>query len=274
VRSGVTWVKDSDDVCHDPALREAGKDAALLWFTLVREAARVGTDGLLTPLMVTDAAHLFSLKARPCVTALIAAGKVHPHDNICGPCMDRSKPVPDGHHLLHGWWDHLLEAAGKDDPIVRKREQRRKALNRNKDLVAAIRQRDQDLCRYCGNVTIDSSGPNKRAARVRQLDHVDPWGDNTFDNVVVACRTCNGRKRDRTPEEAGMDLLDPGTTRPYPAATRPAAGTGPENPAVDPAADLADPALAREAGPGRVGAGSSGRRAGSHLTPVGPGRAS
>lgn len=249
-------------MCHDPALREAGRDAALFWFAAMREAARLNTDGLLTPLMVKDTAHLFGLRPNPCLSALISVGKIHPHGDVCGPCVDRSKPVPDGLHLLCHWWDHLLEAKGKDDPIARKREQRRKALNRNKPLVAQIRQRDQDLCRYCGHPTIDSSGPNKRAARVRQLDHVDPWGDNTFDNVVVSCRTCNSRKKDRTPEEAGMVLLDPGT-RPVQAGTRPPAGSGPEIPAADPARDPADPAYVREAGPGRVGAGSSGVGAGS-----------
>jgi 5-methylcytosine-specific restriction endonuclease McrA len=29
-----------------------------------------------------------------------------------------------------------------------------------------------------------------------------------WENVIAACRACNLRKRDRTPEEAGMKLLN------------------------------------------------------------------
>ena len=36
-------------------------------------------------------------------------------------------------------------------------------------------------------------------------------GDNSLDNVVVACHQCNIVKGHRTPEEAGMLLLEPGS---------------------------------------------------------------
>ena len=41
------------------------------------------------------------------------------------------------------------------------------------------------------------------------IDHVMPrsrGGMNVWENVTAACRPCNLRKRDRTPEEAGMRL--------------------------------------------------------------------
>jgi 5-methylcytosine-specific restriction endonuclease McrA len=31
-------------------------------------------------------------------------------------------------------------------------------------------------------------------------------GKHRWDNVVIACETCNGRKGDRSPKEAGMIL--------------------------------------------------------------------
>ena len=64
-----------------------------------------------------------------------------------------------------------------------------------------IKDRDQDLCRYCGDDADD-------------LDHVVPKAQDGRDhpsNLVQSCRTCNIYKRDRTPEEAGMILLKPGT---------------------------------------------------------------
>jgi 5-methylcytosine-specific restriction endonuclease McrA len=63
----------------------------------------------------------------------------------------------------------------------------------------AVFARDNHICGYCGG-TADS------------IDHVMPrsrGGKNEWDNVIAACRGCNLRKRDRTPEEAGMKLAHP-----------------------------------------------------------------
>ena len=41
-------------------------------------------------------------------------------------------------------------------------------------------------------------------------DHVQPksrGGRDCYENLVIACKACNNRKGDRTPEEAGMPLL-------------------------------------------------------------------
>ena len=62
-------------------------------------------------------------------------------------------------------------------------------------------QRDRNLCLYCGDVF-----PTSHLTR----DHVIPasrGGHNVWENCVTACRDCNQKKDDRTPEEAGMKLL-------------------------------------------------------------------
>jgi len=63
--------------------------------------------------------------------------------------------------------------------------------------------RDGHRCVYCDS------------PRELTLDHVIPsskGGKTTFENCVACCRTCNvKKKRDRTPEEAGMPLRK----RPY-----------------------------------------------------------
>jgi hypothetical protein len=62
-------------------------------------------------------------------------------------------------------------------------------------------QRDRNLCLYCGR-----QFPTSLLTR----DHVVPGsrgGENVWENCVTACRGCNQRKDDRTPEEAGMKLL-------------------------------------------------------------------
>lgn len=61
--------------------------------------------------------------------------------------------------------------------------------------------RDTHQCQYCA-----------RRPKVMELniDHVLPrsrGGEDSWENLVTACRVCNLRKGRRTPEEAGMRLL-------------------------------------------------------------------
>lgn len=60
--------------------------------------------------------------------------------------------------------------------------------------------RDSHQCQYCGK-----SPP----LRELNIDHVLPrsrGGDDTWENLVTACRVCNLRKGWKTPEEANMRL--------------------------------------------------------------------
>jgi len=60
--------------------------------------------------------------------------------------------------------------------------------------------RDDFRCQYCGDRFI---------LRELTFDHVVPrsaGGKTHWENVVMACRPCNGRKGGRTPAEAGMSL--------------------------------------------------------------------
>ncbi len=62
-------------------------------------------------------------------------------------------------------------------------------------------RRDHFLCMYCGG---------QFAAEQLSRDHILPVSRNGTDNwtnVVTACKRCNHRKANRTPEEAGMELL-------------------------------------------------------------------
>ncbi|HJZ95023.1 MAG TPA: HNH endonuclease [Candidatus Solibacter sp.] len=61
--------------------------------------------------------------------------------------------------------------------------------------------RDGSACQYCGA---------RLPARDLTLDHVIPRsraGASTWENLVACCFPCNGRKGNRTPQEAGMPLL-------------------------------------------------------------------
>ena len=61
--------------------------------------------------------------------------------------------------------------------------------------------RDRHLCGYCGNTFPDTE------LTVEHILPVSRGGRLSWTNVVTACRSCNTRKGNRTPEEAGMPLL-------------------------------------------------------------------
>lgn len=63
-----------------------------------------------------------------------------------------------------------------------------------------VATRDDFRCQYC-----NARQPLRRLT----YDHVVPrsqGGTTCWENIVMACRPCNGRKRNRTPEQAGMLL--------------------------------------------------------------------
>jgi 5-methylcytosine-specific restriction endonuclease McrA len=61
-------------------------------------------------------------------------------------------------------------------------------------------KRDHWTCQYCGV---------QPGADELTIDHVVPrsqGGTSTWENCVLACVTCNKRKADRTPQQAGLKL--------------------------------------------------------------------
>jgi 5-methylcytosine-specific restriction endonuclease McrA len=59
--------------------------------------------------------------------------------------------------------------------------------------------RDNHSCQYCGKKT-----------QPLTIDHIIPkqfGGNDSWENLVVACQVCNHKKGNRTPEQAGMELI-------------------------------------------------------------------
>ena len=100
----------------------------------------------------------------------------------------------------NGHFLHAARIAMRVPSVIRLLEYRRiphqsRALSRKNILL-----RDRNTCQYCA--TVLPSGE-------LTLDHVLPrsrGGRSTWENLVACCYTCNNRKGDRTPEEAGIKL--------------------------------------------------------------------
>lgn len=62
-----------------------------------------------------------------------------------------------------------------------------------------IHKRDNMRCQYCGKSNVQLT-----------IDHIIPrsrGGKDEWENLVTACISCNNKKGNRTPEEAGMKLI-------------------------------------------------------------------
>ena len=115
-------------------------------------------------------------------------------------------PTEDGYRFKD-WHDYqpTRESVEADKEVSR----RRWAMNNNPELRKAVRGRDGSMCRYCGK-TVNWS--DRRGEGGGTYDHVIPMsagGDESAENIVVACRECNYSKGARTPDQAGMALLPP-----------------------------------------------------------------
>ena len=61
-----------------------------------------------------------------------------------------------------------------------------------------ILSRDEHLCQYCGNKNLPLT-----------IDHILPkgrGGQDSWENLITACKPCNQKKGNKTPEEANMQL--------------------------------------------------------------------
>ena len=114
--------------------------------------------------------------------ALLVTGKAEPLENFSETLWEINSPsmllvVPSHIRLLLSGGERIWQV-----PTVNRR---------------ALLRRDRHQCQYCGvrqELTIDRVIPRSRG------------GKHSWDNVVIACATCNSRKGNRTPKEAGMLL--------------------------------------------------------------------
>lgn len=89
----------------------------------------------------------------------------------------------------------------------------RKADTSNLELVLPVRLRDGDACRYCGNVV---AWGDQKGGRGGTYDHLIPGQRaRTPDELVVACRACNGGRRDAKESRDHAYTLFPPPRDPY-----------------------------------------------------------
>jgi 5-methylcytosine-specific restriction endonuclease McrA len=127
------------------------------------------------------------------------APMLHHPDDECA-CLDDKAWPAEGGYWAHDFLDRNPSRAENDVQRAKARELKDKTLRH------AVKQRDGDRCRYCGHPV---RWADRKTGAGGVLDHVDPTIAAGADNLVVACRSCNGQKKDCTPAAAGLTLLPP-----------------------------------------------------------------
>lgn len=184
----MAWLRIDDRVRTHPKVVQAGPDAAWFWFCGICYCREHLTDGFIPKAMLASLVPGVGLSAaRKHAATLMRFVLWH---------------ETEGGYRVHDFLDWNPSRA--DVEADREWDRRRKELYADPDLIAQIRQRDRDCCRYCGEQV---NWKDRRGPHGGQFDHVIPRGDNSLENVVVACRRCNNRKGDRTPQQARMNLV-------------------------------------------------------------------
>ncbi|WP_206078099.1 HNH endonuclease [Prauserella endophytica] len=236
----MTWLRLDDVGYDDPLVRAIGNGAYGALVRMKQYASAQRTDGWLPADKAREIASRAELRALTNVRLGDDPPMLHQPGDDC-PCLtDKTWPVTGtrtGGYWVHGFLDRNPSRAENDVHKAKRRELRDKELRR------AVRDRDGNHCRYCGR---DVRWADRKTDAGGVLDHVDPAVAAGAANLVVACRGCNGRKKDCTPEAAGMTLLDPpeintrSTTDPPPITDRsPTDQPREHRTAPDPAADPA-----------------------------------
>ncbi|MFI0800069.1 hypothetical protein SAMN04489729_4828 [Amycolatopsis lurida] len=194
------WLRLNDVGYDDPHVHAVGNSAYGALTRLKQYASAQRTDGWVPTLKARQIATRRELKALLDIRLGDGPPMIHRPGDECR-CLEGKKWNADlGGYWVHAFLDENPSRAENDVHRAKTRELK------DKELRAAVKNRDGMACRYCG-ITVKWADRKTPAGGV--LDHVDPKIAAGADNLVVACRGCNGRKKDCTPEAAGLILLPP-----------------------------------------------------------------
>lgn len=225
----MSWFRVDDKFYEHPKAIRAGKDGRNLWFRIGLSCGSFNTDGRADGEIIGELAPQAGVaKWKAAVARLVEVELWHDHETLagCSVCTDHLKAlnadrrrhdepevrVGPGDYFFHQWWKYQEPRKARRSEAAKAAEDRARALRRDLDLCQQIQLRDRNRCRYC---CTEVSWSDRRSPSAPTYDHIDPHcyapnGGNFLDGIVTACRTCNGRKGQRTPEEWAADEKAPG----------------------------------------------------------------
>jgi 5-methylcytosine-specific restriction endonuclease McrA len=248
----VTWFKVDDKLHAHPKWWALSPNAKALWTTAGSWCSSYKTDGVVLDAQLPILAPQVGLS----VAKIRAAARELTESGMWKQTTDSKGWV------FHNWTDFNPTRLQQDKEAAIERE--RKKIQNDPDLKAAVRLRDRDRCRYCGERVNFAARTGHLAGRYDHVIPVTKGGKTEIDNVVVCCDYDNRRKYNKTLDEAQMVLLEPPAPEP---TAQPGLSPGSENAqskteprhGSGPGSGLAGTGLVGSGrnGSGRVGAGSA-----------------
>ncbi len=218
----MVWQKNHDNADLDERLHRLREDP----FDLQPRMVQVSEDYLiaLEAKVLRQSALLYSSReltngfVEPAVLPMIASNGQVAHSSV-GRALDRLVKVgllTRRNKRAGGGWDirnFLKYNPTKEQVLIRRESVRRLAWLQDtpagRKVRDFIKRRDGMRCRYC---YIEMSASDHRSPIAMQYDHARPNDPDLARDprwIVQACAFHNGMKQDRTPEEAGLELLPP-----------------------------------------------------------------
>lgn len=191
------WLRLDDVGYDDPLVRAVGNGAYGAHTRMGQYAQAHRTNGWIPEDKAREIASRAELRQLLTVHIGDEPPLLHGPGDACKCLEQHDWDTARGGYWLH---DHLGRNPSRAENDVHRAKQKEL---KDKQLRHIVRTRDGDSCRYCGTTVVWA---DRRSPRGGVLDHVDPTIAAGADNLVVACRGCNGRKKDCTPEAAGMTL--------------------------------------------------------------------
>ncbi len=174
----MSWVFLDDRFFTNRKVMSVSMHARWLYLSALCVASQQGTDGKLPD------------TAQDCL--MVAVGRSASFDALAGELVTAGLWIKDKRGAYEMARDRLWGIQAPRMSSARPYLRHRKA----------VYSRDGGRCRYC------------QAAENLSIDHLCPprlGGTHALENLVTACRPCNSKKGSRTPEQAGMHLLSPGS---------------------------------------------------------------
>jgi hypothetical protein len=177
----VPWFKVDDGFAFHRKAIKAGNAALGLWVRAGSWCAHQLTDGIVPSE----------------VLPILGGTEVDADALVSSGLWDRT----DDGYEFRGW--HEYQPMRNEVEANRFATRERQSVFRNPELRQAVRDRDGNVCRYCGQAV---QFTDRRGSLGGTYDHIDPKGGTVLENLVVCCRGCNASKGRRTPKQAGMTL--------------------------------------------------------------------
>ena len=180
----MAWLRIGDNATTHPLMSK------LLVATRLDHQEKNEAFGVLVQLAAVSAGHLTDSIVEYGLLAQVAPGREREVLEVFKRAGVATEDTVDERKVIRLVLDdeEFIHARRREEVELDRRRARDK---RTPGLLAQVRVRDGDSCRWCGKSV---SWKNRNGYRAATYDSLNDHKDSTVDTLVVACKTCNSRR--------------------------------------------------------------------------------